>query len=113
MIEVDIKIFIEDKLDVPVYVAEKPQNKPIKYVVIQTIDGFRQNEIDAITLNFESYSDTMISAAQLNEAVKQTVLNSIELNNISSAKYSGGGQNFDTATKSYCYESVFNFYYYN
>lgn len=114
MIEIDIKRFLEDKItDVPVFVGEKPKDKPIEYVVIQTIAGYRQNEIDSITLNFESYSDSMLKTAQLNERVKSAMLDSIELNNISSARYSGGGQNIDTATKTYCYESVFNFYYYN
>lgn len=111
MIEIITKEYLKSKLNVPVYVGEKPSKKPSEYIVIQVIDGGRINMIDAVTFNFESYSTTLLKAAELNQKVKQAMYDIVELDNVSSSKCGGGGQNIDTATKEYCYEAVFNLIY--
>ena len=77
------------------------------------LESGRENCIDSITLDFKSFSETLNQAAILNKRVKDAILDSVELDNIASAKYGGGGQDIDTETKTKCYDCVFNFYYYD
>lgn len=112
MIEKTILNYLKGVLSVPVYIGEKPNNKTSEYVVLKVIDNGRINMIDAVTFNIESYSTTLQKAAELNALVKDAMFNAITLNSVSSSKCGGGGQNIDTATKTYCYECVFNLFYY-
>lgn len=111
MIEKTVITYLKTKLDVPVYMGEKPINKASEYVVLQLIDSGRTNMIDAVTFNCESYSTSLLKAAELNAKVKEAMLDLISVSSVSASKYGGGGQNIETQTKSYCYESVFNIFY--
>ena len=111
MIEKIVYQYLSGALDVPVYIGEKPTNKPSEYIVLEVIDGGRVNMIDAVTFNCESYSTTLLKAAELNKKVKDAMYNIVSLPQVSSSKCGGGGQNIDTQTKSYCYEAIFNLYY--
>lgn len=111
MIEVIVRDYLKSKLGVPIYVGEKPSPKPEEYIVLQVIDGGRIDLIDAVTFNLESYSTTLLKAAELNKKVKEAMYDIVELPQVSSSKCGGGGQNIDAQTKSYCYEAVFNLFY--
>lgn len=111
MIEKIVRTYLHTELDIPVYIGEKPLNKPDEYVIIETIDYGRTDFIDAVTLDIFSYSTSMQKAAELNQAVMRTMSNIIEVPTISAAKLAGGGQNIDRQTKEYAYECIFNVYY--
>lgn len=111
MIEVTVLNYLSEVLDVPVYVGEKPIKKPKEYVVLEVIDVGRINYIDATTFNISSYATTLFKAAELNEAVKEAMHLIVSEDTVSSSKLGGGGQNIDTESKEYCYESVFNIFY--
>lgn len=111
MIEVTTRSYLKNKLDVPVYVGEKPANKANEYVLIETIDSGRVDMIDAVTMNFKSFSTSLIKAAELNLEVKKALFDFVEVDSISSCKYGGGSQSIDTQSKEYAYECIFNIFY--
>ena len=111
MIETIIYKYLKGVLSVPVYIGEKPTTKKDEYVVLEVIDNGRTNMIDAVTFNCECYSTSLLKAAELCQTVKEAMFNAITLDEVSSSKCGGGGQNIDTTTKTYCYEAVFNLYY--
>ena len=111
MIEITVRSYLKDKLEVPVYMGEEPKTKSSEYVVLQIIDGGRINHIDAVTFNITSYSTSLQKAAELNKAVKDAMYDIITISNISSSKCGGGGQDINTTTKQYAYYCIFNLYY--
>lgn len=111
MIEKIVFNYLKGVLDIPVYVGEKPSNKPKQYVVLKVLDGGRVNFIDAVTFDILSYSPSLQTASELNEKVKEAMFNIIEEPSISSSSCGGGGQSIDTSTKEYAYECIFNLYY--
>lgn len=111
MIEKIILEHLKSNIDVPIYL-EEPKNKPTEYVLIRMIDSTRTNHIDACTFYVESKSTTLYKASSLNEKVKESMLNDLlAVDSISSCKLGGGGQNIDTQTKTYRYETIFNIVY--
>lgn len=111
MIEKTVTSYMNRKLDVPVYMGEKPTEKKKEYVVLSIIDNGRTDFIDAVTFNIRSYSTSLQKAAELNEKVKNAMFDIIEEPTISSSKCGGGGQNIDSLTKEYSYDTVFNLYF--
>ena len=73
MIEVTVRNYLKNRLDVPVYIGEEPENKPSEYVTLEVIDGGRINMIDAVTFNIISRSGTLQEASELNDAVKDAM----------------------------------------
>lgn len=112
MIEKTLITYLSGALDVPVFMGEKPSTKPGEYVVIRYVDGGRVNMIDSASFICESYSTSLQKAAELNDLVKTAMYNAVSVASISAAKCTGGGQNIDTVSKTYCYECVFNVYYF-
>lgn len=116
MIEKIVISYLTNALGIPVY-AEKPTNKPNEYVVIRLIDSGCLNHIYASTFYIEAFSTSMQKASELNMKVRDAMLGDadnygiIQIDNISACKFGGGGQNIDTATKTYAYESIFNLFY--
>jgi len=110
MIEVDVIKYLSTALSVSV-TGEKPIKKPVKYVVIETIDSGRINYINAVTISIMSYADTLLNAAKLDAQVREAMFNITSLSNVSSCKLGGGSQAIDTQTKEYAYESIFNIIY--
>lgn len=112
MIEKIVIDYLSKKLNVPVFMGERPTRNLDEYIVIQTIDGGRRDLIDAVTFNIYSYSNTsLLNSAEINEQVKKAMFDIIELPEISASKCGGGGQNIDTTTKTYAYNCVFNLFY--
>lgn len=112
MIETVVISYLKNQLDVPVLMGELPATyQGTEYVLVKTIDVGRINMIDAVTFNIESYSDSLLHAAELNNTVKDAMYNIISISSVSSSKCGGGGQKIDTTTKTYCYDCIFNLYY--
>lgn len=111
MIEKILISHLKEVLPAPIY-AEKPINPPSEFVVLQKISGGSENKISAATISFESYSTSLQKAAELDEIVQEAVNNTTSLDEISGVHLGGESSNIDQVSKSYCYESIFNFYYY-
>lgn len=111
MIEKETIQYLSSNLVAPVYMGEKPINKPTEYIVVKTMDVGCSDCINAITFSIMSYSTSLLKASELNEEVKEAMFGIIGTYDISSCKLGGGSQEIDTETKEYAYESIFNLYY--
>jgi hypothetical protein len=111
MIEVILREYLEEALDVPVCL-EQPPKPPKKYVLIEKTGSSKVNHITSATMALQSYAPTLYETAVLNEAVKAAVEAAIELPEISSVQLNSDYNYTDTATKRYRYQAVFDFVYY-
>ena len=111
MIEVTIREYLSEVLNVPVYM-EVPKNIPSEYVLLQLIDSGRINHIDAATLNVIVTSNSLYNVAELSNKVKDALLDSISLRCISHSDLGGEMASIDSANNKYQYALTFNFYYY-
>lgn len=112
MIEKILIAYLNNVMNVPVY-AEKPiKDIPSQYIVLRQIDGGMINKINAATISFESYAESLVQAAELNDELQEKLFDVIILDEISSSTLGGSSRSIDIQTKSYCYESIFNFYFY-
>lgn len=111
MIEVTLRKYLEDNLDVPV-VMEYPKNPGEKFVLLQLSDGGQINKIDAATFFVTVYADSLYEAAELKEEVKTLLFGAIEIPGITSASIGQEQAGTDSANHKYIYNLTFNFYYY-
>lgn len=111
MIEIEVKDFIESHLPVPVFM-EYPQKPPDRFVVLRKADSGRENHIDTAMFIADSYAETLLETARLNNLVVIAFDNLTDLDVISCSRR-GGDYNFpDTQNKRYRYQAVQNITYY-
>ncbi len=96
---------------VPVYM-EVPVNPPETFVVIQRTGGGMTNWIYSSAFAFQSYAGTLYEAAQLNESVREALLDIVELDEIASIRLNSEYNFTDTATKHYRYQGVYDVVHY-
>ena len=119
IIELIVKIYLEGKLDVPVFLT-KPTDQSVKdYCLIEKTGGSpRENFLNQSTIIIQSYGETMQDAATLNELVKDEMQgNGIDKFGIASETEISScmcntDYNFtDKTKKEYRYQAVFDMYY--
>ena len=111
MIEIIAKDFMESHLSVPVYM-EYPSKPPERFVVLRKTDSNRENLVDTAMFVADSYAESLLEAAKLNEKVVNVFDNLIELDAISSSKRGGDYHFPDTQNKRHRYQAVQNITYY-
>ena len=111
-----IERIIRDRLQREIYLPvflEKPDSSeadlPERYVTIEKTGGSRENHaINRSTLAIQSYATTREKAAELNETVKDKMLEKlVELRQIGSIRLNSDYDFTDTQTKKYRYQAVF------
>ena len=111
VIEQTIRDYLLTKFqNVPIEV-EEPTDAPSKYIVFRVIDQGMENHIWAVTVEFFCYGSSVYEASSLNEELKRTMLDIIELDSIFSCELGGGGSDFNNDQKSYRYRSYVNLFY--
>lgn len=90
-----------------------PENPPAEYIIIQKTGSGRFNRIDQAMIAVQSISSkTLLRAAQINEAVKEAMLEMAENSNEIYRCELNSDYNFtDADTKEYRYQAVFNLFY--
>lgn len=111
MIEQTMKQFMDGRLSAPSF-FEAPESSAGKYVLIERTGGSERNHLRSGTFAFQSYADSMLEAAELNEAVKAAVNALIELDEVASVHLNSDYNFTDTTTKKYRYQAVFDIGYY-
>lgn len=112
MIEVAIREYLEENLENVPVLMEYPKNPKKNFIVLQLADSGRINYIDAATFFITIYADSLYSAAELNEEVKDLLFNATQLPGISSSSLGQNQSGTDSANHLYTYTLTFNFYYY-
>ena len=112
MIEVALRQYLADNLNKIAVVMEYPKNPPKKFVLLQLSDSGRINHIDAATFFLTVYADSLYTAAELKETVKDLLFDAITIPGITSSTLGQERAGVDSANHVYKYDLTFNFYYY-
>lgn len=112
MIEVAIRQYLADNIENISVVFEQPKNPPKQFILLRLVDSGKTNHIDAATFFVTIISNSLYSAAQLKDTVKDLLFNSVSLDYISHASLGGENVTVDSANHVYQYNITFNFYYY-
>lgn len=111
MIEITVLNYLASVLPVAV-VMEVPESPPERFVLLKKADGGKENHLPYAMFTAQSYGQTLLEAAELNEQVKTAMEKITELDEISGC-YLNSDYNFtDTASKRYRYQAVFDIYHY-
>lgn len=111
MIELIVLNFMAKKLPVPVY-TEFPSDPDNRFVVLRKGGSERENLVDTSTFVADSYAESLLEAAKLNEQVKATLDSLTELDAVSCSKRGGDYPFYDTQNKRYRYQAVQNITHY-
>lgn len=112
MIEVIVYTFLKNELeDVPVYM-EISEKVPDSFVLIEKTGSGLNNHIKSATFAIQSYGPTMFKAAELNELVKEKMLDIIGEKEITKVSLNSDYNFTDTTTKHYRYQAVFDLKHY-
>lgn len=111
MIEIIIKKYLDNRLSVPSFL-QYPENPPKRFVLFEKTSSGKSNHLPSATFAFQSYAESMYEAALLNEELKRTVENMIELDNIRGIQLNSDYNFTDTTTKEYRYQAVFDIKHY-
>ena len=111
MIEIDILQYLDNELDVPVFM-EEPEVQPGRYVLIEKTAGGKENHICRATLAIQSYAESMLEAAELNERVKKAMDDAAILPVVGKSQLNSDYNFTDTETKRYRYQAVYNLVHY-
>lgn len=112
MIESTVIQFLSTQLSVNVS-GETPTPMPASFVVVEKTGGSAQNHVPSSTIAVQSYGDSMLSAAALNESIIDLMLYGlIEDPTIVSVRLNACYNYTDTQAKKYRYQAVFNITHY-
>ena len=110
MIEEIVKTYLQNATNTRVGMTT-PTNVAGEFIVIKVKQRTLENQIDGVTLEFDSYSDDVFGAATLDEAVRNAMKNIDDLPEILSAEFGGGDDNLDSTLKKPRYRCYFNITY--
>lgn len=110
MIEEIVLNYLNSKLGVPAY-AEKPEEKPARYVLIEKTGGSEEDMICSATLAIQSYAESLYQAVLLNKQVKTAMRSIVNLPEIGRSQLNSDYNFTDTTTKEYRYQAVFDLIY--
>lgn len=111
MIELIVLRHLEQKLPEPVYM-EFPSNPPDRFFVLKKADSGREDLIDSAMFTLQSYGESLLEAAKLNELAKAAMDSLMELDEIADSRRGGDYPFPDTKNKRYRYQTVHNITHY-
>ena len=111
MIESTIIEYLNSNLSVPAY-AEKPDEEPLEYVLIEKTGGSSTDYINSATIAIQSYADSLFGAASLNETVKTVIMEIVNLDEIVSVKLLRDYNFTDKSKKKYRYQAIISVVHY-
>lgn len=111
MIEKVILDFLKTRLSEPVFM-ERPEKDTGEYVVLEKTGSGRANHINRATIAIQSFGNTLLRAAEINEEVKTAMDDLIELPEVSRSQLNSDYNFTDTAKKRYRYQAVYDITHY-
>ena len=110
LIEPIVLNYLKANMDVPIY-PDMPDNLPHKFVLFTIVDRGRKNFIDQVTIEFHSYAETKLDAAEIDERVRMLMEDIIFLPEIAASRLGGGNDLNDPQIDRYRYRCYFNLTY--
>lgn len=105
MIELTVKEYLEQKLQVSVYM-EYPADPPNRFVVLKKADSSRVDLIDSAMFIADSYAESQYETARLNMQVVEALDDLTDLDSIARSERGGDYPFPDTKNKRYRYQAV-------
>lgn len=107
IIEEVIIQYLSKVLGVSVYGGKPSKDIPTRYVLVEKTGSSRVDYINTADIVLQSYAESMIEAARLNEDVKSAMDSIIEHKDIYKAKLNTDYNYTDTTKKQYRYQAVY------
>lgn len=104
VIEALVRAFLAERLPVPVFCEASDEPS---YALIERTGGEERNGVRAATLAVQSYAETLLGAAELNELVKAAMESLPEHSGVGGCHLINDYNWTDTATRRYRYQAVF------
>lgn len=118
MIEIFIRDYLAEQLDVPVFMelpevpSEDYPEMPERFVVLERVGTGLTDHIWSGSIAVQSHSlISLFDVIELNDIVTQVMLDIIERDEISKIRIASGYNHTDTRTKRYRWQTVFDFNY--
>lgn len=111
MIEKTVLDYLNENLDVPVYM-EIPAKPDDSFVIVEKTGSGVENRIYSAMICIQSYAQTLLEAAELNEEVKALMERINELGEIGSCRLNSDYQYTNVTTKHYRYQAVYDIVHY-
>src|SRR5690625_4126146 len=105
MIELIILNHLDNNLAEPVFLEKQTNETP--YVLFEKTSSSKTNHLPTATFAFQSYAQSLYTAALLNEKVKTAVESLIELDEIRGITLNSDYNFTDTRTKQCRYQAVY------
>lgn len=86
---------------------EIPRDKPDSFYIMEKTAGGQTDKVNRATIVIQSYAPTLYDAALMNEAIKNAMLDALELDDISRVEINSDYNYTDPTTKQYRYQAVF------
>lgn len=109
LIEQTVLEYLQSELNMSDVYLEIPDQIPELFVLFRVIERGKENQINAVTIEFMSYAQTKYEAAALDALVREAMENISTLD--LSVHFGGGNDNPDTTLKLPRYRSYFSLYY--
>ena len=107
MLETKLIKFLSEALKVSV-TAQRPERLSGRAVVIERIGGTRRDRMETVTVAVQSYGDTLLQAAELNETVKEAVLDGFySRSDVAGCRLTSDYNFSDPSTKQNRYQAIF------
>lgn len=112
MIEEIILNHLAAKLSAPVYM-EVPEKPPALFVVLEKTGSGRNDHICSAVFAVQSYAQSLLQAARLNEQVKAAMDVLPMLDEVCAARLNSDYNFTDTTSKRYRYQAVYDITHYS
>ena len=107
IIEIYLIEYLSKKLNVNVY-GQVDDASEDTYVVVEKTGSYVENHTRYATIAIQSYADSLLNSAKLNEKVKTAMEEIIEMPEIAKCSLNSDYNFTDTTTKKYRYQAVFD-----
>ena len=111
MIEETILNYLSSALEVPAGM-EVPAGPPGRFVVVEKTGSSRTDYICRAVIAVQSYGESLLEAARLNERVKQAMEGLVERDEIAAVRLNTDCNFTDPSAKRYRYQAVFDITHY-
>lgn len=111
MIETTVLNFLGGRLAVPV-LAEVPEKPPGSFAVVEKTGGGRSNGLKQATVAVQSYGETLLQAARLDDDIVEAMAELATLAGVGACRLVRDYNFTDTESRRYRYQAVFEIVYY-
>ncbi len=110
MIEATVIGYLDGLDGVHAY-AERPEDPPAEYLLIEKTGGGYENHINHATMAVQCYADSLFRAAELCGMVEAAMRDIVTVPDVSSCRLNSSYNFTDTESRKYRYQAVFDMTY--